>query len=199
MHTATAVPSPVTKPELRARALQVRRGYARSLDAELRDALERQLMARVLPHVPFGAVVAGYSPLKDEIDPLPILGALDARGHFTALPWFADRDAVMIFRRAPADEVGPWGVLQPASDASAVQPEIVLVPLVAFDITCNRIGHGKGHYDRALATLRHAGPVRTIGLAWEVQALRAAVPADPWDIPLDAIATPDRWIERTDA
>ena len=199
MHTATAVPSPLTKPELRAQALQRRRDFARSLTPELRGSLELQLMARVMPHLKPDMVVAAYYPMKDEIDPMPILAALTANGNVTALPWFAGRDAPMIFRRAPADAPGPWGVLQPANDASAVRPDVILVPLVAADLACNRIGHGKGHYDRALANLRRSGAVRTIGLAWDTQVLDAPLPTDPWDIALDAIATPDRWIEATAA
>jgi len=67
--------------------------------------------------------------------------------------------------------------------------------LVAADRLGTRIGHGKGHYDRALAHLREGGTVFTIGLAWEPQILDEAIPADPWDMKLDAIATPKEWIE----
>jgi 5-formyltetrahydrofolate cyclo-ligase len=134
--------------------------------------------------------------MRYEIDPAPITAALQAAGHVVAFPWFANRDAHMIFRAGPADAPGPWGVLQPGSDTAAVHPDIVLVPLVAADHGCNRIGHGKGHYDRALANLRQVAAVRTIGLAWDCQIVADPIPADPWDIALDAIATPDRWIER---
>lgn len=199
MHTATAVPSPLSKPELRAQALARRRDFARALSPSLRGELEEQLARQVMPRIGNATAIAAYYPMRDEIDPLPILEALAAAGHVTALPWFAGRDAHMMFRVAPADAVGPWGVLQPSADAAAVQPEVVLVPLVAADLACNRIGHGKGHYDRALANLRESGSVRTIGLAWDVQILDVAVPADSWDIPLDAIATPDRWIDGTRA
>lgn len=197
MHTATAVPSPFSKPEIRARALERRRIFARSLTLEQRTALERRLTARVVAHMPPTAVVAAYHPMTHEIDPSSIMAALAADGTVTALPWFVDRDAPMMFRCAPATAPGPWGVLQPANHASAVKPDVILVPLVAVDLACNRIGHGKGHYDRALANLRRHGAVRTIGLAWDTQLLETPIPADPWDIPLDAIATPDRWIERT--
>jgi 5-formyltetrahydrofolate cyclo-ligase len=86
-------------------------------------------------------------------------------------------------------------VLQPAGSADALAPDTVLVPLVAGDRAGRRIGHGKGHYDRALAHLREGGAVFTIGLAWEHQILDGAIPADPWDVPLDAIATPGEWID----
>lgn len=197
MHTATVVPSPPSKNALRSQALVARRSYARTLPADLRGELEQQLMRRVLPRLAGATTVAAYYPMRDEIDPLPLVEALAASGRIAALPWFADRNARMMFRQAPAAAPGPWGVLQPGPEAPAVAPEIVLVPLVATDTWCNRIGHGRGHYDRALSHLRDHGGVRTIGLAWDIQVLETAIPADPWDIPLDAVATPDRWIERT--
>ena len=188
-----AVPSPPSKDELRSVALQARRDFARSLTPETRAQLEAQLAERVLPHLVTARVIAAYHPLRDEISPYPILDRLIG-GQRAALPCFADRDARMIWREAPATEPSPWGVLQPAPDAEALAPEIVLVPLVFADRHGTRIGHGKGHYDRALAHLREGGEVFTIGLAWESQISNAPLPADPWDAPLDAIATPKEWI-----
>lgn len=187
-----AVPSP-SKSALREQALRRRRSYARALTPGLRDALEAKLAALVLPHLAAARIVAGYHPMKDEISPYAVLTALGA-GQMPALPWFGDRDARMIFRQAPAVAAGPWGVLQPAPDAPALAPDAVLVPLVLGDRTGTRIGHGKGHYDRALSHLRAGGPIFTIGIAWEEQIAETAIPADPWDIPLDAIATPREWI-----
>ena len=188
-----AVPSPSDKAQIRAEALQRRRTYARALAPELRSDLEAKLARIVLPHLIGARVVAGYHPMKDEISPYSILDAL-GDGQTPALPWFADRDARMMFRKAPATEAGPWGVLQPPPQADAVAPDLVLVPLVFADRHGTRIGHGKGHYDRALAHLREAGPVRTIGIAWETQISDTALAPDPWDVPLDAIATPGEWI-----
>ena len=187
-------PSPPGKPDLRARALELRRAYARSLSPGLRTDLQEKLAETVLPHLLGAAIVAGYHPLKDEVSPYPVLDRLGP-GQRAVLPWFLDRDARMLFREAPAVEPSPWGVLQPAGSAKALAPDIVLVPLVAADRSGARIGHGKGHYDRALSHLREAGPVFTIGIAGEPQILDEPIPADPWDVPLDAIATPGEWIE----
>jgi 5-formyltetrahydrofolate cyclo-ligase len=102
----------------------------------------------------------------------------------------------MMFREAPAMEAGPWNVLQPSAEADALAPDLVLVPVVLADRHGTRIGHGKGHYDRALAHLREGGhAVRTIGIAWEHQIAQEPIPADPWDQPLDAIATPAEFIQ----
>jgi 5-formyltetrahydrofolate cyclo-ligase len=187
-------PSPPGKSELRAEALARRRAFARSLEPGVRAELERKLAEIVLPRLVTARVVAGYHPLKDEISPYDILERL-GDGQRSALPWFLDRDSRMLFRESPATEPSPWGVLQPAAEAEALAPDVVLVPLVAADRHGTRIGHGKGHYDRALAHLREGGRAFTIGLGWEPQILDDPIPADPWDIPLDAIATPLEWID----
>jgi 5-formyltetrahydrofolate cyclo-ligase len=187
-------PSPPDKIELRREALAERRAYAASLAPEVRAELERQLAQIVLPHLIGARIVAGYHPLRDEISPYPILERLGG-GQRAALPWFQGRDSRMLFREAPALEPSPWGVLQPAALAEALAPDLVLVPLVAADRAGTRIGHGKGHYDRALSHLREGGRVFTLGLAWEPQILADPIPADPWDVPLDAIATPAGWID----
>ena len=189
-----AVPSPPSrKGALRTEALQARRTYADSLTPELRADLELKLAQIVLPHLIGARVVAGYHPLRAEISPYPILAGL-GEGQSAVLPWFLDRDSRMIFRRAPAAEPSPWGILQPPAGAEALAPDLVLVPLVAADRQGSRIGHGEGHYDRALSHLREGGTVFTIGLGWEPQILDDPIPADPWDMPLDAIATPKEWI-----
>ncbi|HEY1605719.1 MAG TPA: 5-formyltetrahydrofolate cyclo-ligase [Allosphingosinicella sp.] len=190
-----AVPSPFlsSKEALRGEALARRRDYARALTPALRHALERDLAEIVLPHLIEAKVIAFYHPLRSEISPVPILTRLGA-GQRAVLPWFLDRDARMMFREGPAAEPSPWGMLQPAASAEALAPDLVLVPLVAADRRGTRIGHGKGHYDRALAHLREGGTIVAIGLAWGPQILDAPIPPDPWDMKLDAIATPKEWI-----
>ncbi|HWT13692.1 MAG TPA: 5-formyltetrahydrofolate cyclo-ligase [Allosphingosinicella sp.] len=191
-----AVPSPPSpsKDSLRAEGLRRRRDFARSLTPGLRAELEEALARLVLPHLIGARVVAGYHPLKDEISPYPILDRL-GRGQRAGLPWFAGRDERMIWRSAPAAEASPWGVLQPPASAPALAPDAVIVPFVIADRAGTRIGHGKGHYDRALAHLREAGPALAIGVGWEAQLSDEPLPADPWDVRLDAVATPAGWID----
>ena len=188
-----AVPSPPTKRDLRAEGLKRRRDFARSLAPGLRADLEAQLARLVLPHLIEARVVAAYHPLKDEISPYAILERL-GDGQQWALPWFARHDERMIWRAGPATEPSPWGVLQPDASAPPAVPDVVIVPLVMADRTGTRIGHGQGHYDRALAHLREAGPVFAIGIGWDAQISDAPLPRDAWDVPLDAIATPREWI-----
>ena len=192
-----AVPSPSPpdrKSALRAEGLRRRRDFARSLTGELRSELEAELARLVLPHLAGARAIGAYHPLRDEISPLAILAGLGDRQR-AGFPWFADRDSRFLWREGPATEPSPWGVLQPPAAAEALAPDVVLVPIVLADRAGTRIGHGKGHYDRALAHLRAGGgPVFTIGLAWESQIAEAPIPADPWDIRLDSIATPKEWI-----
>lgn len=184
------------KARLRAEALARRRDFARSLTPELRAELEARLAALVLPHLHGARVIAFYHPLRDEISAYPLMERL-APDQRPVLPWFLDRDSRMLWREAPAVEPSPWGVLQPSANAAALAPDLVLVPLVAADRSGRRIGHGKGHYDRGLAHLREAGPVRTIGLGWPLQLFDDDIPADPWDVPLDAVATPEEFVTCT--
>lgn len=181
------------KERLRAEALARRRDFAGSLAPALRAELEAELAERVLPHLLSAGVIAFYHPLQDEISPCALIERLAPRQR-AVLPWFLDRDARMLWREAPATVPGPWGVLQPPASAAALAPDVVLVPLVAADRRGRRIGHGKGHYDRALSYLREAGPVFAIGIGWEPQILDDDIPADPWDMPLDAIATPKEYL-----
>jgi 5-formyltetrahydrofolate cyclo-ligase len=190
-----AVPSPSpTKAELRAEGLRRRRAFAASLTPELRATLEAQLAAIVLPHLLNARIVGAYHPLRDEISPLPLLALLDPAQQI-GFPWFAHRDAIFLWREGPASEPSPWGVLQPPVEAEALAPDVVLVPIVLADRGGVRIGHGKGHYDRALANLSEGGrPVMTIGLCWPDQLVDGPLPAEPFDVRLNVVATPNEWI-----
>lgn len=190
-----AVPSPSpTKAELRAEGLRRRREYAASLTPELRRADEVALAYRVVAQLALENTIALYSPLPGEINPLLIADIVgsDLR---CVLPWFADREAPMLWRTGRATERGPWNVLQPSNEGELLFPDLVVVPIVLADRHGIRIGHGKGHYDRALTLLRERGGVRAIGVCWDWQVVDESIPADPWDVRLDAVATPKEWIK----
>jgi 5-formyltetrahydrofolate cyclo-ligase len=184
----------LSKSEIRKELLARRRAYVKGLAHDARLALEAELAARILPRLAGASVIAFYHPMRDEISPLPLLEALHD-GQQAVFPWFADRDATMLFRDGPASEVGPWGVLQPSASAEARSPDTILVPLVVVDRAGTRIGQGKGHYDRALANLVAARPLRTIGIGWDLQLVDEPLPHDPWDVPLDHVATPGAWVD----
>jgi 5-formyltetrahydrofolate cyclo-ligase len=182
----------MNKSELRQALRERRRRFV--AETPDRDILERNLAARILLHLGDAMIVAAYLPNGSEIDPLPALRSIAARGLVTALPHVTDSIAGMRFLRwLPGDLLvaGPYGLLQPAADAPEVEPDLILAPLVGFDRAMRRLGQGAAFYDRAFARLPRA---RRIGLAWSVQEADA-LPADPWDVPLHAVATEQEWIE----
>lgn len=175
------------KETLRRDARAARAAFVRGLSAEERRALEAALAARALPFLANARAIGSYVPMGHEIDPAPCLSRATV-----LLPWFASRDDLMRFRVAGGPlEPGPFGTMQPLADAAEGVPDTLLVPLVAADAHGNRIGQGKGHFDRALAALRAVQPTIAIGLAWDVQILHT-LPADSWDQRLDAVVTPTR-------
>jgi 5-formyltetrahydrofolate cyclo-ligase len=134
-------------------------------------------------------VVAGYWPMADEIDPIPLMAALAARGCRLCLPRVVGKGLALEFGAwAPGGELqpGPHKTRQPTG--ALVIPTLLLVPLLAFDRRGFRLGYGGGYYDRTLAALRAAGSVRAVGLAYGAQAMER-LPTDPWDQPLDMILT----------
>ena len=193
LQTAIVVPSPALfdKTLIRDRVRGERRDFARSLTPEARGALEAGLADALSPLWLGARIVAGYFPMKDEIDPAEALAAARSAGCDTALPAFVERDSRMRFHGGAADEIGPWGVRQPSPGSPPLHPDLVLVPCVAVDGRGNRIGQGKGHYDRALAALRAGGAVRVIGIGWGLQLIDDILVPDAWDIPLDGFASPD--------
>ena len=180
------------KAELRKHALARRK----ALTAWEREAAAAAITmaAERIAKLAGGGAVAGYWPYGSEIDPRPLLRRLGALGVPVALPVIQHPD--MVFRLWRADtrlvDAG-FGTLGPGPEAGAVRPALLLVPLAAFDRACNRIGWGKGHYDRAIQALQ---PVKTIGLAFALQEV-LEVPAEPHDQQLDAVITEREWIDAT--
>ena len=176
------------KDELRSRALSRRDLLTveqRVASAEAAAAIPIQLEIRP------GTIVAGYSPINSEIDPFPLMRALEKRGAELALPVIVKRDHPLIFRSWSPDEGlvrGSYGIFQPSSDAPDVDPDIVLVPLAAFDKAGHRIGYGRGYYDRTLHELRAMKKITVIGIAFAVQEIEI-VPRLPHDEQLDCVLT----------
>ena len=144
-----------------------------------------------------GVVVSGFSPLKSEISPLPLLRRLADAGASLALPAVAGRGRPLVMRawRFGAPLVsGVWGIREPPADAPELFPDIVIVPLLAFDRRGHRIGYGAGYYDMTLTRLRAMKPVTAIGIAFAAQEI-AAVPATPRDAPLDLVLTEHETID----
>ena len=133
--------------------------------------------------------VGTYWPIRSEVDTRPILEGLAARGQTVALSQILHPHLSWREWR-PGDVLihGGFGVQEPGPDAAEVFPRALLMPLAAFDRLGNRLGYGKGHFDRTIAELSRQHPVLTVGLAFSVQEIDA-VPAEPHDQPLDMIVT----------
>jgi len=183
-----ALPTAHSKADLRAAALAARD----ALSAAQRAAAADVLAERGLPFpIAQGCVVAGYSPIRNEIDPVPLMRKLAASGARLALPTVTARGQSLSFRAwSPSDRLmlGPLGILEPSPAAAEVIPDIMLVPLAAFDRLGHRIGYGAGHYDHTFAHLRKIKAVTGIGLAFAAQEIDA-VPALSHDERLDFVLT----------
>ena len=184
----SVTPAPISKSDLRATALAARD----AVSAEERAAAALAVAARGLPFaIAPGVIVSGYSPIRSEIDPVPLMRAVAGRGARLALPAVMARGKSLAFRAWSAGDrlmLGPLGILEPSPAAAELVPDIMLVPLAAFDRAGHRIGYGAGHYDYTLAHLRKAKPIAAIGLAFAVQEIEV-VPALPHDVALDYVLT----------
>lgn len=138
-----------------------------------------------------GTVISGFWPIRSEADIRPLMARLRARGARLCLPVVLDRETI-VFRELVLGETlikTGFGTTGPGPEAALLDPEILLVPLSAFDRGGHRIGYGAGHYDRAIDRLRARGHApRLIGIAFDCQEV-ASVPAEPHDVALDAILT----------
>jgi 5-formyltetrahydrofolate cyclo-ligase len=188
---------PGAKPELR-RAALARRAL---LPGAARAAFSARLMAEgaaLARRFRAGAVSAFY-PVRDEPDTLALLEMLAREGVATALPVTAARGQPLIFRRWRPGEptiAGQMGIPEPPAQAPALDPDLLFVPLAAFDRRGHRIGYGAGHYDRTLAMLRSRRRTIAVGIAYSVCELEA-IPAEPHDEALDYILTETELVKAT--
>ena len=139
-------------------------------------------------------IYAAYLPIRSELSPLPLFAALADRGIVTAMPVTPPPGNPLTFYRwAPGMRLddGPYGTKQPPLGSERVIPDVILAPMLAFDADCWRLGYGGGFYDRSIAELRISGhEVVAIGIAFGGQQVDK-VPTGSYDMPLDAVWTPD--------
>ena len=163
-----------------------------AMPAAERQAAAEAIAARAFPlPIAPGVIVSGFSPLKSEINPLPLLRKLAELGARLALPVVAGRGKPLIMRAYAFGQplnAGVWGIREPKEDAPQVEPDIVIVPLAAFDRRGNRIGYGAGYYDMTINRLRQRKPVVAVGIAYAAQEV-AEVPVTPRDARLDLVLT----------
>lgn len=139
-----------------------------------------------------GAIVSGFFSMSDELDTGPLLKRLRGRGFRLCLPVMQGKGRALLFRAwSPGDAMksAVWGIQEPEDDKPVLQPEVLLVPLLAFDRRGWRLGYGGGFFDRTLLAARAAGPVVAVGLAL-AEAEVDAVPHLDYDQRLDWVLTP---------
>ncbi|MSO89705.1 MAG: 5-formyltetrahydrofolate cyclo-ligase [Rhodospirillaceae bacterium] len=181
----------IDKAALRREAVSRRAALAAQSDSAVAgDRLRDRFLAAITLRA--NTAVSGYWPMRDEVDPRPLLLELHRRRHPIGLPVVLGRGEPLIFRSwRPGDTLlaGAFGVSLPAEDRDEIRPEVVIVPMLAFDLTGHRLGYGGGYYDRTLAQLRRGGgAVLAVGVAYAGQQV-PRIPAGEHDQKLDWIVT----------
>jgi 5-formyltetrahydrofolate cyclo-ligase len=190
--------------DLQIKAQLRRAGQARrdALPAEIRKSAAEIIAARAFPlAIAPGMIASGFMPLKSEINPLPLMRKLTDAGARLALPVVAGRGKPLIMRSWQWGEPlvpGVWGIREPPPTAPELQPDILLVPLLAFDRRGHRIGYGAGYYDLTIAQLRAKKPIAAVGIAFAAQEVEI-VPRTAFDAQLDLVLTESETIDLRNA
>ena len=190
--------APSAKAALRRTMRARRHAFVSGLEPEESDGAFATLPRALWPLFAPARTIGLYHAIGSEAPTLNLIRfVVDAR-RTAALPWFADPSSPMTFRVwLPSDplEPGPFGMGQPTGTADEVKPDLLFVPLLAFDTGLRRLGQGGGHYDRWLAA---NDGVPAIGLGWSVQEVEE-LPPEPHDMPLDAMLTERSILTRREA
>jgi 5-formyltetrahydrofolate cyclo-ligase len=178
------------KKQCRARAYEIRKAAfeAHGADASRMLASHGLDFLKVAP----GVIVSGFAAIRDEINPADLMAWLHAEGFRLALPVMVGKGQPLLMRAwSPGDAMEPaqWGIAEPLQGKPELDPDVLLVPLLAFDAAGHRLGYGGGFYDRTLAKFRSKKPVVAIGVGYDEQKIDA-VPVESYDQRLDWVLTP---------
>lgn len=177
------------KPALRAAAMTRRDALPPHERGERSQAIAERCRAIIIAAAP--RCLAGYLPIRSEVDPRPILEAARAAGTEIVLPAVINPTTIVFRRWRPGDALiaGKFGTLAPPLTAPILDPDLILIPLIGFDRSGARLGHGLGFYDRALGAIHaHGRRPPLVGLAFSVQEV-PRISHEPHDIRLDWIVT----------
>jgi 5-formyltetrahydrofolate cyclo-ligase len=185
---------PADKSQLREHYLVKRQAISDADRAAWTMAACEKIYTTIHPIAPPSAVIAGYKPVKGEIDPMPALTKLLAHNHRMALPVMGKeegRKQLSFHPWKPGDTltVKQYGIHEPELGAEILLPDIVIVPLVAYDLNGNRLGYGGGYYDAVLRKLRAVKPdFIAIGVGFSLQE-DTMLPSEAYDEKLHKIIT----------
>lgn len=181
--------APADKNTLRQDALRKRLSLPTAARKEAAQAMAERFLQTV--KLKPGAVIAGYWPVNGEINVLPLLTQLQGQGYACALPQMSGKDKPLLFGRWSEKtpmKTNAFEIKEPEASAPAVMPDIVIVPLLAFDDQLHRLGYGAGFYDRTFTVMKKIGPFTAVGVAYDVQKI-GKVPAEAHDRALDMVVT----------
>ncbi|ACK51211.1 5-formyltetrahydrofolate cyclo-ligase [Methylocella silvestris BL2] len=188
--------TPLSKQVLRSEALARRRAASAVIDSEAFAAHLAVTGAAIVAEMQPG-IVSAYFSLRDEASTMPLIETLAERGVLTALPITGARGTPLVFRLwRPGDALvsGKMGISEPAPAAAEVAPDLLFVPLAAFDRSGHRIGYGAGFYDRTLASLRARKKIVAVGVAYASQET-GKIPHEEHDQRLDFVLTEKELID----
>lgn len=189
-----AAKATMDKATLRKAMIETRAAIGPQARAHAAGAAATHAEALLALHPGSAPVVSSFWAIGPELDPVSLEAALVSRGASLSLPVMIGKGKPLEFRRyAHGDTLVTrmWGIHEPKPDAQVVDPDILLVPLLAADLSGARLGYGAGFYDRTLQGLRARKAVTAVGFCYDEQVI-ASVPHMDYDEPLDWLLTPTR-------
>jgi 5-formyltetrahydrofolate cyclo-ligase len=173
---------------LRVTAAAARRTAHGADAASAADAVRRHFLAKIT--LAPRAVVGGYWPIGTELDARPLMTALHERGHVCGLPVSHRGQPLNFHVWSPDAELVPgiFNTKVPPAGTPEIDPDVLVMPLLAFDARGTRLGYGGGYYDRTIPAIRSRKPVLAVGVAYAVQEVRR-IPSNRFDQRLDWIVT----------
>lgn len=182
------------KSELRRKAKEQRSAWTKSWNSDASTCLKDNFFSIIEDpdlQIENPIIIAGFWPIADEIDVRPLMSELYTTGHLIALPVVVGNGKPLIFRVwEPGNilEKGGFSTRHPSPNKPEVQPTVLMVPLLAFDVNGQRLGWGGGFYDRTISKFRSQGSIITVGIAYQNQEVDC-VPHISTDEPLDWVIT----------
>lgn len=175
---------------LRKHMLQKRQEYISHLSLEKQNWASGKICDFLSRIISPDQIIACYIPFRNEINILPLIHTLEQNGYKITLPVVNEENSLSFyewFSTTPLEK-SVWGFMVPSLKLKLCVPEVIIVPLVAFDRNGHRLGYGQGHYDRTLRKFREQKKIIAIGLAYNIQKTDI-IPCEPFDEKLDYIIT----------